>query len=475
MNVPACAIPVLTMVRPACSTPTYHRFLILVLAAVLTTGRRTVTNLRRTVRYQAQGQAASDHRVRSQRRWSAWALARTVITCLLDDVVPPGPVLLAGDDTVTEPPGPKVFGQGRHRDGVRSTPSYTAYRWGHQWVVVSVLVKWPVATRPWALPIVVALYRPPAWDRVHGTRHQTPAHLARRLRGRLIRWFPPRHVVLGGDPGDGTSATARFGPTHRRHLTLVSKFYRDAALDEPPPPRPRRTIGRPRVKGQRLPSPQEVVAHRTRRTHLAVAWYGGTTRAIEMVTGTGHWYRIGEALVAGRWVYVHDGTGTHRDEYCFTTNLSLRPQQIVECDPQRWSIDPTVQECREHLKLDSTKCDGTPTVLRFTPCVFGRYPIIVLRSLQLPALLRLPIVVSWRGKSPTTCADRLTCLRRAIWQPWLFHTPTTAEPCSTLPRSLQETILSALAPAAEMASPARGDKPLIGQLHASQNGKSRAK
>jgi hypothetical protein len=35
-------------------------------------------------------------------------------------------VLLAGDDTVTEPPGPKVFGKGRHREAVRSTHRYTA-------------------------------------------------------------------------------------------------------------------------------------------------------------------------------------------------------------------------------------------------------------------------------------------------------------------------------------------------------------
>jgi hypothetical protein len=50
MNVPTCAIPVLTMVRPAFSAPTDHRCMILVLAAVLTTGRRTVTHLLRTVR-----------------------------------------------------------------------------------------------------------------------------------------------------------------------------------------------------------------------------------------------------------------------------------------------------------------------------------------------------------------------------------------------------------------------------------------
>jgi hypothetical protein len=240
MNLPTCAMPVLSIVRPAFSTPTYHRCLVLVLAAMLTTGRRPVTNLLRTIRSQGQGQVSSSHRVCSQRRWSTWALA--------------------GDDTVTEPHGPKVFGKGRHREGVRSTHHYTAYRWGHTWVVVSVLVTLPFATRPWALPVFAALYRPPEWERVPGTRHKTPAHLARLLLARLMRWFPHRHFIFIGDTGYGTSETARCCHQHRRHLTVVSTFDGNAALYEPPPPRRRGTMGRPRVNGQKLASPPEGVA-----------------------------------------------------------------------------------------------------------------------------------------------------------------------------------------------------------------------
>jgi hypothetical protein len=448
MNVPACAMPVLSMFRPAFSTPTYHRFLVLVLAAVLTTGRRTVSNLLRTVRYQAHGHVSSYHRVFSQRRWSAWALARMLIIFLFEHVVPPGPVLLAGDDTVTEHPGPNVFGKGRHRDGVRSTHSYTAYRWGHKWVVVSVLVKLPIATRPWALPVLAALYHPPEWDRVHGTRHKTPAHIARLLLARLMRWFPERHFIFVGDAGYGTSETARFCHQYPHHLTLVSKFYGDAALYEPPPPRTRTTMGRPRVKGQKLASPQEVVAHRAHRTRLTVAWYGGSTRDIEIITGIGHWYRIGESLVAVRWVYVHDSSGTHRDEYLFTTDLRMKPKQIVECYTQRWSIETTFQECREYLKLESTKCYSKQTVLRYTPCMFGLYTIIVLLYLQLPNLLHASIMVDWKGKSTVTFSDMLACVRRAIWKEWVFQTPGKTTPFSKLPQALQETILYALAPAA---------------------------
>jgi hypothetical protein len=52
-------MPVLTIFRPAFSTPTDHRCLVLVLAAILTMGRRIITNVLRTVQYQAQGHVSS--------------------------------------------------------------------------------------------------------------------------------------------------------------------------------------------------------------------------------------------------------------------------------------------------------------------------------------------------------------------------------------------------------------------------------
>jgi hypothetical protein len=123
MSLPDFAVPILTLFRPAFARPTYNRFLVLLLGAILTTGRCTITNLLRTVQHQAPGHLSSYHRVFSQRRWSTWVLARALTSFLLTYVVPPGPVLLAGDDTVAEHPGPQVFGKGRHRDGVRSTHS----------------------------------------------------------------------------------------------------------------------------------------------------------------------------------------------------------------------------------------------------------------------------------------------------------------------------------------------------------------
>lgn len=87
----------------------------------LTLGGRTINNLLRVLGTLAPGHSSTYHRVFSRDRWSIAALARRYIAAVLASFAPHGPILLAGDDTVTEHPGPHVYGKGRHRDPVRST------------------------------------------------------------------------------------------------------------------------------------------------------------------------------------------------------------------------------------------------------------------------------------------------------------------------------------------------------------------
>ena len=448
MHIPPCALPGLTMRRPTVSTPTDKRVLGLLLGPLLTTGRRTSTNSLRTVWHQGPGHASSSHGVLSPRRWSTGVMARAVIRGLLEQVVTPGPVLLAGDDPVTEHPGPPGCGKGRQREGVRSSHRATASRGGQQGGVRSRLVTWPLATRPWALPVLVAVSRPPAGDRGPGRRHPTPAPLARRLRGRLVRGLPARHCLVVGDSGAGTSETARFCRQHRQPLPLVSQCDGAAALYEPPPPRTPGPMGRPRVQGQPRPAPQAVVAPRTRRTRLVGAWYGGTSRALASVPGTGPWSRLGEDLVDVRWGYVHEGTGPQRDAYGLTPALTMPPQQLVAWYPPRWPLETTCQACREDRRLESATGDGQQSVLRFTPCGCGLSTRVGLLSLQLPTSASRLRASFWRGHATVTVSDRLTGVRRARWEQWCVHTRAHAQPCSTLSPSCQDTILDALAPAA---------------------------
>ena len=111
----------------------------------------------------------------------------------------------------------------------------------------------------------------------------------------LKRWFPDRTFIVTADGGYASHELAELAARTRRKWTLVSLFYPDANLVEPPPPYSGK--GRPRIKGKGLPSPAEVVEKTTQRQILVVAWYGGGRRRIEVVTGTGLWYKRGRPPV----------------------------------------------------------------------------------------------------------------------------------------------------------------------------------
>lgn len=497
LTIPEFAQPVLSVFAPVFYHPTYQRFLVLLLAAVLTTGRRNVSNLLRTAAGLAQGDASSFHRVLSKRRWSTLALARILARFLLDRWVPDGPVYLAGDDTVDEHRGTKVYGKGCHRDPVRSTHSYTAFRWGHKWVVLAILVQFPFATRAWALPVLVALYHSPekaakskapaprrrrkkAKDKTRlqaqqragrktaaqaqaqvktskkttkapsRRRHKTPSELMRQLLLVLTHWFPERRFVFAGDGGYGTHALARFAARrHRRNLTLVSLFYANAALHDPPPV----VVGkkpshRPRKKGDKRPTPAAVVAATESRQRLEVSWYGGGRRTVEVVSGTGHWHKSGEGLVEVLWVYVRDLTGTHRDSYLFSTDPTMPVAQVIATYTGRWNIETTYQEMRAYLGLETTRGRTKNTVLRAAPCLFGLYSVVALLYAELPAETTAEVTVSYRGKAAVTFSDAISAVRRQLWLEGVFESHGQREVFRNLPRPLQAVLLAALAPAA---------------------------
>jgi hypothetical protein len=264
----------------------------------------------------------------------------------------------------------------------------------------------------------------------------------------LLHWFPPRQFVLTGAGGYGTHEVARFAHRYRRRLTLVSRFYATANLYAPPPARSTRPkAGRPRTKGSKQPSPQQVVA-RTTLQRVWVRWYGGTTRHVEIVSRQAHWYKTGHGLVPVRWVFVHDCTGTHRDEYFFTTAPTLSPKHLIELYTGRWSLETTFQELRAYLGLETTCGWSQAPGLRAAPCLFGLFSVVALLYAYLPACHTAGAQVAWVGKRNVTFSDALAAVRRWVWSEWIFVMGGRQEAFAQLPDSLRNTLLYALAPAA---------------------------
>jgi hypothetical protein len=446
-SMPKAAEPLVAAFSIAFTRPTFQRVTVLILGAILALRHRTVTGILRAVGSLARGHWSDFHRVLCWRVWSNWPLGRVLATFVLE-LIPPGqPVICPVDDTTPQHKGKQVYGKGRHHDACRSTHSHIVWVWGHKWVVLAINVKFPFAARPWALPVLCALYRPEELNKKEGRRHKTPIHLAQQLIATLIHWFPERRFILVGDGGYASHALAAFCYHHRRHVSLVSRFHPQANLYAVPSGKRSAQGGRPRLKGRKLPAPCVVVQNAPRR-RFTVRWYGGQTRRVELVWGEGHWYKGGEGLVPIRWVFVHDVQGTHRDEYFYTTDLPLAPDQIVSLYTGRWSIEVTFQEVRRHLGFATPRNWSKKSVLRTAPCLLGLFSLVSLifarlwRQAQVP-----PRRDPWYAKKELTFSDAIAAVRRLCWSEVLKQSPKHAGVLK-LPSRLRLTLLDQLCRAA---------------------------
>ncbi len=166
------------------------------------------------------------------------------------------------------------------------------------------------------------------------------------------------------------------------------------------------------------------------------------------LTGTGHWYKAGQGLVLVRWVYVHDRSGTHRDEYFYSTDVAMTAQQIIETYTRRWNVETTFQEMRSYLGLETTRGWKKETVLRAAPCLFGLYSVVVCLYVMTPPQYKEKAGVQWTGKQQLTFSDALTCVRKWLWVEWVFATSGQKQTFENLPEDFRDMLLSGLAPAA---------------------------
>ena len=95
--------------------------------------------------------------------------------------------------------------------------------------------------------------------------------------------------------GDSAYSVIELGlACRRRGVWLITPLRLDARLFAPAFARAAGTVGRPRVAGDRLPNLDVVPADpKTAWSRVAVRWYDGTGRELEIASGSALWYRNG--------------------------------------------------------------------------------------------------------------------------------------------------------------------------------------
>ena len=449
LSLPKVAEPLLSQFSIAFTKPTFQRAMLLFVGFVLTGGRHTVTRALATVQCLSRGYFGNYHRFFSRARWSLWKLAKVNAALVLEQVPKDQPVEVLADDTTAQHRGKKVYGKARHRDPLRATRSHNVWIWGHLWVVLTVRVCFPFSSRPWALPVLAALCRSKELDKKEGREHKTPIILARRMMSTLMHWFPDRRFILIGDGHYASHELARFCKKHHPRLRLISLFHPSAHLCEAPPPRRKGQMGRRRIRGAKLPHPQDVVKQTKKRKRATVTWYGGKKRRVEFVSGKGHWYHPGDGLVPVRWVFVHDVSGTHEDRYFYSTDPTLSPSAIISLYTGRWSIEVTFQEAKQQLGLASPRNRKEKSVLRTVPCLLGLYSLVsILFHRQHQGKTPKACSFPWYKKSEVTFSDALSSVRRLLWEQTVFSEADQNDALKKLPRALREMLLNQVTRAA---------------------------
>jgi len=408
--------------EPAFTRPTFERFTVLLRGALLARGPRTVTNcLRAAWPWARHAHFSTYENLLRRARYSLCFLGALLFRQVLTLIPKHATIELAVDDTLIRRYGVQTPGIGMHRDAVRSSHGYRIATPGHKWVVVSVVVALPFMARRIALPVACALYTPPqpakrnqrAKLREH---HHTPLAIALTLIKRVTGWAGRRDIRVLGDGAYAThdwadALQAQSASRRLRRVRLVSRLRLDASLYGDPPPYS--GFGRPRKKGWRRPSPQDVAADpQTRWYRATVAWYGATCKRVQWCVGEGRWYKCGNLAKKIYWVLVRDPEGQRDDAVLMTTDERLSPTQIIEAFVRRWALEVTFEEARRELGLETLRNWSPTAVQRSVPLGLGLYALVVVwfaKHVKEPE--RCKQSMPWYEKKAVTFSDMLATAR----------------------------------------------------------------
>jgi hypothetical protein len=388
------------------------------------------------------------HRVLNRAVWASLAAGQRLLGLLISAFALRGPIVLGLDDTIERRRGDKIAAKGIYRDPVRSSHSHFVKASGLRWLALMLLVPLPWTARVWALPFLTCLCPSQRYDEQRGRAHRKLTDRARQMLLLVARWLPGRDLVVTADRSFATLALLE---AVRPRVAVVTRLRLDAALYEPAPARRAKQTGRPRKKGRRLPTLQQVVNDReTGWQRVTVrGWYGEGKRTVEIVSGTCVWYHTGMPVVPIRWGLIRDPEGKFDTQALLCTRLEATPLQVLEWFVLRWQVEVTFEEARAHLGMETQRQWSATAVARTTPCVLGLYSLLTLLAERVRKQQGLTVRRdAWYAKESVTFSDTLAMVRRWLWAAQHFQLSHTEADMVKVPRSFFERLTETLCYAA---------------------------
>jgi DDE superfamily endonuclease len=411
---------------PVFTAPTFRTFALILTGWILSHRHRYITEVIFSSGNVGIGHWGRFHRFFSHAAWDLDAfslyLAKLVVTILA-----PGATLLwAVDDTLCRKRGLTLYGAGMHYDPLISSRAKSLVSWGHDWVVLCLIIVHPcwAPTKVFALPIAVRLYR----NRQGLTKgkkgrarakskddpnHRTRPELALELIKLASQWFPDEEIMVTGDSAYGGKSILRHLP---QNVHLISHVHPKGALYQPAPPKQEKARGPARKKGDRLPAMASWATDPDQPwTRLDFNQFG-LHASLSIKTIQALYYKAGgDRLLT--IVLVRDLVGQRPDQMFYCTKLDWTARQILSAYSCRWAIECTFENSKQLLGLEDPANRLPKAVERTAPMALILYSLVVVWFHRTgERFLRFPFRPWYPRKQEPSFADMLTTLRRVSYE-----------------------------------------------------------
>jgi len=369
------------------------------------------------------------HRFFAEGAWSLDALGLAVFR-LLEPLLPPEQILVAIDDTLARKRGLKVFGVDMHHDPLLSSRRKAITNWGHSWVVLGVIVRFPLwPERAFCLPILFRLYLGHKAAKRASLVHRTRPELAVQMLRVLCGHGKNRRFHALCDSAYGGQSVLCELPAN---CDVTSRLVMDARLYALPEPRQPGTKGRPRKRGQQLPTPHEMLQTRAERVTLNLY---GRRDSVRLVHTTACAYAAPNRLL--RVVAVEPMSGGRKRQAFYSTCHAATAVEVLTWYALRWSIEVTFHDTKTHLGFEEPQGWTRRAAERTAPIAMLLYSLVVKWFATEGHRHYRPLQQTWYPDKPhASFSDMLATLRRRSLHEqtfvWGLHGPGSQKILQTI-------------------------------------------
>jgi hypothetical protein len=432
-------LPFLTAFAGNFTQPTHQVFVLMMTGWLLSHRHRFITELIQSSGSTRRGHHSRYHRFFSVAAWCLDLVFATHARLLVSIFAPTGVLRLAVDDTLTRKRGLNLHAAGMHHDPLLSSKAHKVFSWGHNWVVIGLLVTCPWApSKVWCLPIACRLYRnlqglakgkssgksklskkdqakARAQAKLADPSHRTRPELAVELIQMVASWFPERQLLVTGDSAYGGGSVLQQLPANVDLISRVAHngvLYQPAAKSDPSV----RGRGRPAKKGQRLPSMEQWALDESQPWQELTFDQFGLHATLLVKIQQALYYTAGKDRLL-QIVLVRDVLGKRPDQRYFCTCLDFDARTILSEYSKRWSIEVTFEDSKQLLGFADAANRVPKAVSRTAPMALLLYGLVVVWYEQVGHRWeQFPDRPWYRRKREASFADLLSTLRRQSWR-----------------------------------------------------------